>query len=487
MVNISPLKDALNILIIDDDEDDFYITSEYIKGINNGNSFNIEWCPDYSNALVNICGNKHDIYFVDFRLGAKTGLELIREAIVNKCEQPMILLTGKGSNEIDIMAMEAGAVDYLIKSELNTEKLERCIRYALGRYEFIRALRFNEQKFRSLFEKSKDSVFIADESLVFKDINPATAALSQYCKEELIELSLYDLMANNKDKELIKNQLLSQGEVFDKELDLVTKNKEKINCIISVSREEDFKGNYYMQGVIHDITTLKKSEKVTLQSEKLSATQRLVRTLAHEVRNPLNNIYLSLEHMVPEIKEDEPKFYLDIIIRNSKRISSLITELLDSSRPTEIELEKIILQHVMDESIASAMDRIQLKHIALDVQYTCAEAMIMGDFNKLKIAFVNIIINAIEAMKEEGGRLLIAIDDDPLNYYVHFNDNGIGISDENIIKLFEPYYTSKPSGMGLGLSSTLNIIRSHEAFIEVNSKLGIGSMFTITFKKIPTA
>lgn len=483
MVNINPLKHTLNILIIDDDEEDFFITSEYIKGINNGYSLNIEWCSAYSDALSNICGNKHDIYFVDFRLGAKTGLDLIRDAMKSKCEQPMILLTGKGSNEIDIMAMEAGAVDYLVKSELNSEKLERCIRYALGRYEFIKALKSNEQKFRSLFEKSKDSVFIADENLVFKDINPATTSLSQYAKEELLTLSLYDLIANNVDKIAIKNQLFSSGEVSDKELDLLTKSKEKINCIMSVSRQTDSLGNYYMQGVIHDITTLKKSEKITLQSEKLSATQRLVRTLAHEVRNPLNNIYLSLEHLVPEIKDEDSKFYLDIVIRNSKRISSLITELLDSSRPTEIELEKIVLQQVMDESIASARDRLQLKRITLDVHYTVGEASIMGDFNKLKIAFVNIIINAIEAMQEDEGHLFISIEEDRLNYYVHFRDNGIGISEENIIKLFEPYYTSKPSGMGLGLSSTLNIIRSHEAFIEVNSTLSVGSTFTITFKK----
>src|SRR6187431_3155503 len=131
MNNHALSKTALNILIIDDDEDDFFITSEYIKSINNGYSFNIEWCAAYSDALNKICSSRHDIYFVDFRLGAKNGLDLIKDALENKCEEPMILLTGKGSNEIDIMAMQVGAVDYLIKSELTTEKLERCIRYAL--------------------------------------------------------------------------------------------------------------------------------------------------------------------------------------------------------------------------------------------------------------------------------------------------------------------------------------------------------------------
>jgi signal transduction histidine kinase len=107
----------------------------------------------------------------------------------------------------------------------------------------------------------------------------------------------------------------------------------------------------------------------------------------------------------------------------------------------------------------------------------------MGDSNKLKIAFLNIIINAIEAMSEDEGNLLVIIDENQDNYIVSINDNGSGISEENLIKLFEPYYTSKPNGMGLGLSSTLNIIRSHKAFIEVNSKLNIGTSFIITFQK----
>lgn len=483
MINLIPDKNTLNILIIDDDEEDFLITSEHIRNISNGFSFNIEWCAVYTEALHKICTNKYDIYFVDFRLGAKTGLDLIKDALENKCEEPMVLLTGNGSNEIDVMAMKVGAVDYLIKAELNTEKLERCIRYALGRFEFIKALRSNEQKFRSLFEKSKDSVFIADENLVFKDVNPALASLSEYSKEELLQLSLIELLANKEDKNLIKSQLKLQGEVTDKALDLLTKNNEKINCIISVSREKDNKGNTYMQGVIHDITSLKKSEKATLQSEKLSATQRLVRTLAHEVRNPLNNIYLSMEQLVPEIHPDESKIYLDIIKRNSKRISSLITELLDSSRPTEIILEKILLKSVMDESIAAALDRLILKRITLKENYKCPEAWIMADFNKLKIAFINIIINAIEAMKEDEGILKISINEEPANYVVSINDNGTGMSEENLIKLFEPYYTSKPNGMGLGLSFTLNIIRSHDAVVEVNSKLNVGTTFIITFKK----
>lgn len=474
----------LNVLIIDDDEDDFFITSEYFKSIQNGYTFNIDWCPVYKEGLDAICNRKYDVYFVDFYLGAKTGLDLIKQAVENNCEEPIILLTGRGNHEIDIQAMEAGAVDYLVKSELSAEKLERCIRYALGRYEFIKALKSNEQKFRSIFEKSKDCVFIANEDFLFTDVNEAGCALFEYTKEQLLQLSLYDLLANNADREAIKEELQLKSEVSDKEIDLLTSNRNRINSILSLSAEKNAAGNSYIQGIIHDITSLKKSEKATLQTEKLKATERLIRTLAHEVRNPLNNINLSIEQLDSEISGDEPRTYIDIINRNSKRIGDLITELLDSSRPSEIVLEEISLQSLIEESIAVAEDRITLKKITLQVQYDDPGAIIMADPAKIKIAFLNIIINAVEAMDEGSGILDIRIKNEPGKYLVSITDNGTGISEENLNKIFEPYYTSKRNGMGLGLASTLNIIQSHQAFVEVRSTPGTGTSFLISFKKI---
>src|SRR3977135_2638071 len=108
----------IRILIIDDDEDDFFITSEYIKAIE-GKSFVIDWCHKYQDGLDNMCNARYDLYLVDYRLGAKTGLDLLKEAMQYNCQEPVILLTGKGNQYIDIEAMQAGAVDYLLKPELN--------------------------------------------------------------------------------------------------------------------------------------------------------------------------------------------------------------------------------------------------------------------------------------------------------------------------------------------------------------------------------
>src|ERR1044071_4236398 len=104
--------DAANkvkILIVDDDEDDFIITSEYIKHIP-ATEYITDWCPRYADALQHMINRDYDLYFVDYRLGAKSGVELLQEALDNNCEEPIILLTGKGNYEVDIKAMQLGAV-----------------------------------------------------------------------------------------------------------------------------------------------------------------------------------------------------------------------------------------------------------------------------------------------------------------------------------------------------------------------------------------
>ena len=191
---------------------------------------------------------------------------------------------------------------------------------------------------------------------------------------------------------------------------------------------------------------------------------------------------MSVEQLVSDTMPEDATLFLDIIQRNSKRIGDLITELLDTSRPTELVFEKCSLQQIMDESIADAVDRITLQRINMNVRYPDAECFIMGNREKLKIAFLNIIINSVEAMPSDGkGELEVAIECSPQHHQVIVKDNGIGIPEENLSRLFEPYFTSKRNGMGLGLAATLNILQSHKAQIDVTSVVNAGTTFTISF------
>ncbi len=474
-------KPAVRILIIDDDEDDFFITSEYLRQTEEY-EFTIDWCYRFAEAIEHVRHRNYNMYFVDYRLGAKTGLDFLKEAIALGCEEPIVLLTGKGNKTVDIEAMQTGATDYLVKTDLNTDKLERCIRYALERTSYLKALRANERKYRSMFELSKDAVFISDKTLNFRDVNAATSDLLGYEKEELEKLSLYNLITDPISIKMLEKLLQEEGDVNDLEIEVLTKQGERKICIFSLTSPLDATGHAYYQGLMHDITNLRKAEKANLMAEKLSAAGRLVRTLAHEVRNPLNNINMSVEQLVTEPITEEGSLYLDIIQRNSKRIGDLITELLDSSRPTDLIFERSSLQSVLDDSITDSLDRITLQHINMQIRYPDEAAHIMANKEKLKIAFLNIIINAVEAMPADGtGQLDISVDSSTEVHIVTIRDTGCGIPEEHISRLFEPYFTSKRNGMGLGLAATLNILQSHKAQIDVTSAVNAGTTFKITF------
>jgi PAS domain S-box-containing protein len=473
----------IRLLIVDDDEDDFILTSEKIKGIA-GRPIDISWCPRYADALKHMRARDYDLYFVDYFLGAKSGVDLLKEAINHNCEEPIILLTGKGNRAVDIEAMQLGAVDYLLKDELTVEKMERSIRYALERASTMKALKDNERKYRGIFEKSKDIVFLTDELLNFKDVNHAAESMLGYTEEELLKMNLCDLIDQTYHKEGLLQYLQNRGEIDDWEVVFVAANGDRKSCTLSASMETDSLATEYVQGIIHDITNLKKIEKATLQAEKLAAAGRLVRTLAHEVRNPLNNITLSAEQMIVEAEDEQGNLYLNIIQRNAKRISDLISELLNTSRPTEIMLEPRQVQTLIDEVLATAIDRITLKRIKLSLDYPPEPLFMMADAEKLKIALLNIMINAIEAMEGKQGALAIKVVEEGDVAILTVSDNGCGISEEHVSRLFEPYFTQKRNGMGLGLAFTLNIIQGHKGRVEVQSVVGEGTTFVITFPLI---
>ncbi len=467
------------ILIVDDDEDDFFIISELIRMIPDGR-YAIDWASKYDDAFQKLSEQSYDLYFLDYRLGARSGMELLKEAIEAGCEKPIILLTGGGNIRTEHAALQSGAVDYLIKAEVNSEKLERAIRYAQERTVFTKALRANEKKYRAIFEKSKDIVFLVDEDLDFTDLNPAAQHILNLPKDQLLPLTLYDLIADKEEKMALRNAFLKDREIHDMELTLTTGDGQKKQFQLSlVQQEEGATADPYWQGILHDITSLRKAEKATLQAEKLAATGRLVRTLAHEVRNPLNNITLSVEQIMSDKVGEETQMYLGIIQRNSKRISDLITELLNSSRPSEIVLQKVALQAVMDEVINQSADRLKLRNIRFDIQYPPEPIWIDADIEKLSIALLNIVVNASEAMEGIEGQLDIILSTREGMAQAVIRDNGCGIPDEALSRLFEPYFTQKRNGMGLGLAATLNIIQAHKGEIEVSSDVGKGTRFKV--------
>lgn len=216
--------------------------------------------------------------------------------------------------------------------------------------------------------------------------------------------------------------------------------------------------------------------------EKFAATGRIARTIAHEVRNPLTNISLATEQLkgIDTPNNEETDLLLGMIGRNVNRINQLVSDLLNSTRIEQLEYTQVNINRLVNEALEQAQDRLELNHIKVEKYFDKDLCDLWADKEKLKLAFLNIIVNAIEAMQKDSGILEIRTFKQGDKCIIEFKDNGIGMDNETLQKIFEPYFTGKAKGSGLGLAHTQNIILNHKGSISVLSKPGSGSTFKIT-------
>jgi PAS domain S-box-containing protein len=474
----------VKVLLIEDDEDDVLLVREFLAESDNFN-FELEWEPKPEQARLKMVLGSHDVFLIDYRLGSETGLDLIKFAQQKGVITPSILLTGQGDLKVDLDATRFGAADYLVKTELNGSILERSIRYSLSQAKVIRELDEKEKRYRSLFERSMDPIFLANEHLKLVDVNESFLNFFQYTKQEALRLKIKDLFVDEQHYAEFYATLIENQQIRGFDVSLLNKNNIKkaclVNCVFIPDQLSEF---CCYQGIIHDQTMRKKAEKDMLIAERLSMTGKIARTIAHEVRNPLTNLTLAFDQLKEEMPADNPdvKLYCEIIERNANRIEQLISEMLSSSKPKELNLELTPVTDILEQTLALSIDRINLNQIKLEKNLPSELPRVLLDREKIKIALLNIIINGLEAMQPGTGVLRVSAEQRNGCVVTVISDNGKGIASEDIEKLFDPFYTDKPGGMGLGLTSTKNILNSHDAEIEVQSTVGEGTTFCISFK-----
>lgn len=215
--------------------------------------------------------------------------------------------------------------------------------------------------------------------------------------------------------------------------------------------------------------------------ERFTSTGRVARVIAHEIRNPLTNIDLSAGHLENDkLSAEDRKTFLDIIGRNSRRINELINELLSATKFTDLQYEAIRVDELLDEALGEAVDRAQLNQVEIVKNYSREKIWIRVDRSRMKIALLNIIVNAMEAMTGENRRLELVTGVYQNHCIITVRDNGKGMDSETLAKVFDPYFTSKTKGSGLGMTNTQNIVLNHKGKIEALSEEGKGTEFIIT-------
>ena len=249
------MKETIRALLIDDDQGDFVVTKGLLSQIKRP-KIELDWVSTFEEGHDAIAKGGYDIYFVDYFLEDRTGLDLLREAARHQLQAPVIMLTGRGSHEVDIEAMQAGAADYLIKGQIEPEDLERSIRYALDRMEAQRALRASEERHRAMFDHLPLGVYRCTPEGEFLDANPALVRILGYPdRPSLDNLYASTFYVSDEHVQVFKARLKEFGIVRGFETRLRGVDGRTIQLRNTARIHRDTEGNVsYVEGVIEDVS-----------------------------------------------------------------------------------------------------------------------------------------------------------------------------------------------------------------------------------------
>ncbi len=236
--------------------------------------------------------------------------------------------------------------------------------------------------------------------------------------------------------------------------------------------------------ILRDITESRRSAQQTIESERFNALTLLAAGVAHEIGNPLNSLHIHLQlmerqaHKLDGAGREEFQESIDIARSEVNRLDSIVTQFLRAIRPSKPQLQPENVNMIVEEAVRFFAPEIQDRDIVVEQELRSDLPLLPLDRDQMKQAFYNVIKNSLEAMKR-GGILRIRTDRDDTHVLVSFVDTGSGMSAENLSRVFEPYFTTKPSGTGLGLLIVRRIVREHGGELSLESSEGKGLTVTI--------
>jgi len=236
--------------------------------------------------------------------------------------------------------------------------------------------------------------------------------------------------------------------------------------------------------ILRDITESRRSAQQTLESERLNALTLLAAGVAHEIGNPLNSLHIHLQLMERKVRklkgEARQELQESIAVARAEigRLDSIVTQFLRAIRPSKPQLHPESVNAIVNEAVRFFAPEIQDRDVVVEQELRSDLPLLQLDRDQIKQAFYNVIKNSFEAMKRRG-ILRIRTDMDDTHVLISFIDTGGGMSPENLSRVFEPYFTTKSSGTGLGLLIVRRIVREHGGELSIESSQGKGLTLTI--------
>ncbi|MDR1211009.1 MAG: PAS domain S-box protein [Spirochaetaceae bacterium] len=284
--------------------------------------------------------------------------------------------------------------------------------------------------------------------------------------------------------EFLEHTLRNGDKALDREFTVEIKG---IRRLLSVSVLPLVKDGHVTGSLVHvqEITERKTREARLRRAENLASLTTLAAGVAHEIKNPLGSISIHIQLIQKAIKKlprnqrgvlDK---YLSVVNEEIDRLNHIVVDFLFAVRPMNIEVREGDINALIQDLVDFVRFELEAAHIETRLDLAGDLASIEFDERYMKQALLNLIKNAMAAM-DSGGVLSIKTEASESEVYIHISDTGVGIPEENLSKIFEPYYTTKESGSGLGLTLVFKIIKEHQGEITVNSKEGKGTSFQIT-------
>ncbi len=476
------------ILIADDSD----ILNNVLRDLFEESGFEVVQAFDGSECKSVFLKEKPDLVFLDVQMPEADGLDVLKYIKKKSARTPVVIMTGAGNESIAVGAMKLGADDYL-KKPFGSLDVVGLARNLVARQEARRENIRLRKKIRQSERYLAHLTTIINEALVTTDpqgridfVNLAAVNLWGYSPEELKHKDIHFLIRGEGHTLLHRDLVRDTIEKGRIEGEFLFRKRDKGTfpgyLSTSVIREKDRIRGIVM--VVADLTRLYEAEMRLKKSEKLASMGLMVEGIAHEVRNSLTSLGGFTRRMsrigssVPHLED-----YTRIMLGDVARLEEMVQQIEDYVRFAKFysfDFVRVDLGPLVDQAKSRALEKlgpdasrpVSFKLVAEDVP------QVMGDPHALEEVFYNIVLNAYEAMPK-GGRLTAAIKRLNSAVSISFSDTGVGLHAEEISEVFNPFFTSKTKGAGMGLTKTHLLVEEHGGTVNVTSQVGKGTTFEV--------
>jgi two-component system sensor histidine kinase HydH len=481
-----------SILIVEDER----VIAASIKNILRHLGYNNTYIAESAEEAIRIIDEKHpDLVLADIVLeGEINGIELAKQ-IKSEYGLPVIFLTSY-SDEKTVSDAKLSEPYGFITKPFKIEELKITLEIAFHKSKMEKKLIQSEEKYHLLTEAVMDVIFTLDPKGNITFLSSAFEKITGFKSEDFKGRHFRHLVEPSYIKPIMESFIRGiKGEklpLYD--IEILHKDRGKVPVEINITtfynKSENENG---MIGSLRDISGRKKSEEELrkayalleetqqelIDSKTLANLGEFAAGIAHEIRNPLANISALAQYSMKKFDLEKKMIHnLEAIMKSSERANNIIKELLDFAKPHTLEFEYVCIADVINK-VCDLTEAKRLNHqVQCNKRCSADLPKIMVDEKLLQQALINIIMNSLDAMPK-GGRLSVTARQKGDFIMIRISDTGKGIARNDIEKIFNPFFTLKHDGVGLGLSVTHRIIQSHKGKIEVKSVYNQGTKFTI--------